>query len=207
MKKDPVRFINTIAPFIQEAAERNKYNFPSIIIAQACLESGYGTSKLAKYHNYFGLKCGSKWKGKSVNIETNEEYTPGEITRIRDYFRVYDSLEEGIQGYFDYFKSYKKYDVLTSAISQEDYINLIKNLGYATDSKYVEKVLKIVRQYNLDDFNPKDYIEYKVRRQDTLWSIARELLGVGPRYVEIKALNNLVNNCIHVNQILKVPKR
>ena len=49
----------------------------SPIIAQAILESGWGESRLAKdYHNYFGLKCGTKWQGKSVNLATWEEYEP-----------------------------------------------------------------------------------------------------------------------------------
>ena len=61
--------------FIQKVAEKVSKYAPlygicvhSPIIAQAIIESGWGKSGLAsKYHNYFGLKCGSSWKGKSVN--------------------------------------------------------------------------------------------------------------------------------------------
>ena len=68
------RFIEEIAKNVQKYAYVYGILVHSPIIAQAILESGYGESKLAaKYHNYFGLKCGSKWTGKSVNLTTQEE--------------------------------------------------------------------------------------------------------------------------------------
>ena len=90
------RFIEDIAKHVQKYAKAYGILVHSPIIAQAILESGWGESKLAsKYHNYFGMKCGTTWKGKSVNMETKEEYTPGTLTTIKDNFRVYDSMEEG----------------------------------------------------------------------------------------------------------------
>lgn len=77
-------FINTIAPLIVKEAKSRGYKVASAIIAQACLESNYGKSTLsAKYHNYFGMKCGSYWTGKSVNMTTKEEYKVGTLTTIR----------------------------------------------------------------------------------------------------------------------------
>ena len=67
------QFIETIAPIIQKYAKKYGYKVVSPIIAQACLESKYGFSGLAKYYNYFGMKCGSSWKGKSVVKDTKEE--------------------------------------------------------------------------------------------------------------------------------------
>lgn len=46
---------------------------------------------------------------------------------------------------------------------------------------------------------------YKVVEGDTLWGIARKLLGSGTRYVEIKELNGLTSNSIRVGQILEIP--
>lgn len=31
-----------------------------------------------------------------------EEYTPGTLTQIKDNFRVYDNMEEGVKGYFEF---------------------------------------------------------------------------------------------------------
>ena len=65
------RFIEDIAKHVQKYARAYGILVHSPIIAQAILESGWGESKLAsKYHNYFGMKCGTTWTGKSVNMET-----------------------------------------------------------------------------------------------------------------------------------------
>ena len=87
-------FIQSVAKYVQKYAKSYGILVHSPIIAQAILESGWGKSKLAaQYHNYFGLKCGSKWTGKSVNMTTKEEYQPGTLTTIKDNFRVYDSMD------------------------------------------------------------------------------------------------------------------
>ena len=146
-------FIETVAPIIQKYASKYGYKVASPIIAQACLESAYGTSSLAsKYHNYFGMKCGSAWKGKSVNLSTKEEYTVGQLTSIKANFRVYDSLEEGIEGYF-IFISAKRYANLKSAKIPAEYLELIKADGYATSSTYVQNNLKVIDKYNLTQYD------------------------------------------------------
>lgn len=91
-------FISSVAGYVQKYASAYGILVHSPVIAQAILESGWGESKLSsQYHNYFGLKCGSRWRGKSVNMKTQEEYTPGTLTTISDNFRVYDSMEDGIR--------------------------------------------------------------------------------------------------------------
>ena len=67
-------FISQVANIVSREASLRGYNFPSAIIAQACIESNFGESLLSsKYHNYFGMKCGSSWTGSSVNMKTHEE--------------------------------------------------------------------------------------------------------------------------------------
>ena len=96
-------FIDQIAGYVKKYAAIFGICVHSPIIAQAILESGWGESKLAaNYHNYFGLKCGTKWTGKSVNMNTQEEYEPGVLTMIADNFRVFDSMEDGVKGYFEF---------------------------------------------------------------------------------------------------------
>lgn len=147
------KFIAEIAPLIQKYAKAKGYHVASAIIAQACLESAYGTSSLAaKYHNYFGLKCGGSWKGKSVNMTTKEEYTVGNLTTIKDNFRVYNNMEEGVKGYFD-FIGYSRYANLKSAKTAEEYLTLIKQDGYATSSTYVKNNMNLVTKYNLIQYD------------------------------------------------------
>ena len=146
-------FINKIGPIIAAEAKKRGYKVASPIIAQACCESRYGESSLGwKYHNYFGMKCGSAWKGKSVNLKTKEEYTQGTLTTIRDNFRVYDSMEEGVKGYFDFISS-KRYQNLKTAKTPREYLELIRSDGYATSFSYVSTNLSYISRHNLTRFD------------------------------------------------------
>lgn len=146
-------FINTIGPIIQKEGKARGYKVASPIIAQACCESAYGTSSLAsKYFNFFGMKAGTTWKGKSVNLSTKEEYQAGTLTSIKANFRVYDSMEAGVKGYFD-FISVARYANLINAKTAEEYLTMIKNDGYATSSTYVQTNMNIVKNYNLTTFD------------------------------------------------------
>ena len=142
-------FISSVAGYVQKYAAVYGILVHSPVIAQAVLESGWGGSKLSsRYHNYFGLKCGSRWTGKSVNMKTQEEYTPGTLTTISDNFRVYDSMEEGIKGYFEFIQL-PRYRNLKGIMDPEKYLETIRADGYATSSSYVENCMKLIRQYGL----------------------------------------------------------
>ena len=146
-------FIEQIAKCVKKYAYVYGIEVHSPIIAQAILESGWGKSSLAsKYHNYFGLKCGSSWKGKSVNMATKEEYKVGTLTNIRDNFRVYDSMEAGIKGYFDFINT-SRYANLKGVKSPEEYVRRIKADGYATSSKYVDNIMRVIRDNKLTRFD------------------------------------------------------
>lgn len=157
-KAEQTAFINSIAPLIVKYAKQYGYHVASPIIAQACCESAYGKSTLAsKYHNYFGLKCGSGWTGKSVNMSTREEYSSGLVT-IRDNFRVYDSMEQGVIGYFEFLK-YPRYSNLKSAKTPEEYLRLIKADGYATSSSYVNTNLNFINANNLRVWDSSESVQ------------------------------------------------
>lgn len=146
-------FIEQIAKCVKKYAYVYGIEVHSPIIAQAILESGWGRSSLAsKYHNYFGLKCGSAWKGKSVNMATKEEYKVGTLTNIRDNFRVYDSMEAGVKGYFDFINT-SRYANLKGVKSPEEYVKRIKADGYATSSKYVDNIMRVIRDNKLTRFD------------------------------------------------------
>ena len=152
---DKQEFIKKIAGCVQKYAPAYGILVHSPIIAQAILESGWGESRLAAvYHNYFGLKCGTKWTGKSVNLSTMEEYTPGTLTQIKDNFRVYDNMEEGVKGYFEFIQL-SRYQNLRGITDPETYLKTIKADGYATSSKYVDNTMRIVTQYDLQQYDVK----------------------------------------------------
>ena len=146
-------FVEQIAKCVKKYAYVYGIEVHSPIIAQAILESGWGKSGLAsKYHNYFGLKCGSSWKGKSVNMATKEEYKVGTLTNIRDNFRVYDSMEAGVKGYFDFINTSRSAN-LKGVKSPEEYVRRIKADGYATSSKYVDNIMRVIRDNKLTRFD------------------------------------------------------
>ena len=146
-------FIEQIAAYVKKYAAIYGICVHSPIIAQAILESGWGESKLAAtYHNYFGLKCGTKWTGKSVNMNTQEEYEPGTLTTIADNFRVFDSMEEGVKGYFEFIQL-ARYQNLKGITDPQTYLETIKADGYATSSTYVQSNMNIIEQYNLIQYD------------------------------------------------------
>lgn len=201
-------FINTIAPVIRKIALSRGYQYPSAIIAQACNESAYGRSSLGKkYNNFFGMKCGKSWQGKSVNLSTKEEYTVGTLTEIKDNFRVYDSIEDGVLGYFDFIKS-SRYSNLKDANSSKNYLELIKSDGYATSSKYVENVYSVVNLNGLLEWDKDSSQLETTKTTKTTYEIANEVIrgewgnglerkqrltGCGYDYKEIqKIVNSMV---------------
>ena len=146
-------FIKYIAPMIQAEASRRGYKICSAVIAQAIIEGAAGTSILAKtYHNHFGMKCGKSWKGGSVNMKTKEEYSPGNLTTIKDNFRTYHSDEAGVAGYYD-FISASRYENLKTATTYREYAEKLKLDGYASSSSYVNTLCNTVTKYNLGAYD------------------------------------------------------
>lgn len=163
-------FIARIAPIIQEEARERGYLVCSPIIAQACIESGFDTSLLSyKYHNYFGMKCGSSWKGRSINLKTKEEVNSTFIS-IRDNFRVFSDMISGVKGYFDFINT-KRYANLKTADNPEEYLRRIKADGYATSSSYVNTCMNCVRKYDLEKW---DWNTQEVKSID---EIAKEVIA------------------------------
>ena len=200
-----LHFRKTFIENIAAAARKHAANYGiaviSPIIAQAINESGWGKSTLAaKYHNYFGMKCGSAWKGKSVNMSTCEEYEVGVLTQIKDNFRVYDSLEEGVKGYFD-FISASRYANLKGVTDPKTYIENIKADGYATSSQYIKNLLNLVSAYNLTQYDnitaqqgKKSVAEIAQEVIAGVWGNGTErkekLEAAGYNYAEVQAIVN-----------------
>ena len=174
------QFIKEIAPIIQRYAKQYGYKVASPIIAQACIESAFGTSSLGfRYHNYFGMKCGSSWKGKSVNLATKEEYTPGTLTSIKANFRSYDSMDEGVNGYFVFISS-KRYSNLKEATTPKEYLEMIKADGYATSSAYVNTNMSCINKYDLTKYDNLNGVADIISVADSI-SVRLPVITIGSR--------------------------
>lgn len=186
-------FISSVAGYVQKYAAAYGILVHSPVIAQAVLESGWGRSKLSsQYHNYFGLKCGSRWTGKSVNMRTQEEYTPGTLTTISDNFRVYDSMEEGIKGYFEFIQL-PRYRNLKGITDPEKYLETIRADGYATSYSYVEKCMELIRQYGLTKYDGGEK-KTMVKTAESVLNVMRGWLGFNESNGRFKEIIDLYNS-------------
>lgn len=186
------KFIQQIAAYVQAYAATYGILVHSPIIAQAILESGWGESKLAAtHHNYFGLKCGSKWTGRSVNLTTQEEYQPGKLTTIKDNFRVYDSMEEGVKGYFEFIQL-ARYHNLKGITDPKKYLETIKGDGYATSSAYVTNTYALVETYDLTQYDTHETANNSSDRQKVINYLV-QYIGIKEGSIEHRAILAVFN--------------
>lgn len=186
-------FIEHIAPLIQREGFSRGYSIVSTTIAQSIVEGACGTSKLAKdYHNHFGMKCGKSWKGKSVNLKTKEEYTPGQLTDIRANWRVYDSDIEGVEGYYDFIDT-KRYANLRDAKTYRQFAEYLKADGWATSSSYVNTLCNTVEKYKLTKYDEQNihlsYFPLFVGKTDSI-VMALDSLGIDSSKDNRRAIYN-----------------
>ncbi len=128
-------------------AEMQRTGVPaSITLAQGIHESGAGGSKLAMAsNNHFGIKCKSNWTGESVK---HDDDAKGEC------FRKYLSSEDSYKDHSDFLKNGQRYAFLFS-LNPADYqgwANGLKKAGYATNPKYPQVLIKLVEDYQLQDY-------------------------------------------------------
>jgi LysM repeat protein len=148
-------FIKTLGTLAQkEAASRSKWVLPSICIAQAALETGWGSSSLmTNAKAFFGIKAGSSWKGKVYSSKTKECYDGANFTTITGLFRAYDCLEDSVKDYYDLITNSGRYAAAVCVKDATGCITAIKNGGYATDPTYVSKIMNIVNSNNLTAYD------------------------------------------------------
>ena len=128
------------------AACRGTGLFPSLMIAQAIVESGNGNSLLAaKYNNHFGIKASAAWRGKVVSMATREVYS-GHSVMIKDGFRAYDSIEEGFEDRNRFLQQNPRYTTagVFAARTPEEQAKAFQRAGYATDPKYASLLIAVI---------------------------------------------------------------
>jgi len=125
--------------------------FPSVTMAQMCLESLYGTKHIGQANNYFGFKGNGKpnefWDGRVIVKDTIENYS-GTDTTIKDKFRVYDSQLMSLLDRNRLLQTQRYSSVMTATTPQQQATN-IKMSGYATDPNYPKKLMWIINHFGL----------------------------------------------------------
>ena len=148
-KKD--NFINGIMPYVLTAKKQYLGNkiLPSVIIAQAALESGWNLE--AK--TLFGIK------GDGVSLVTTE-YIDGIKKIVTDSFVVYEDIAKAIEGYFNLLNTARYTDVRNADTYNAQSIALY-NCGYATDPGYSVKIVNIIelnRLYEVDNYYFNEFL-------------------------------------------------
>lgn len=147
------KFYEQVAPVIVDLTYKNGYKFPSAIIAQFICESNWNRSNLSyKYNNFGGYKAGKDWKGKTVKLKT-KEFINGKYIDVYADFIWADSIEQGVQEYFNFIGRYSRYKNLKTAKSPEEYIKLLKQDCYATAPDYVQTLTNILERNNLKQYD------------------------------------------------------
>ena len=164
---EKLAFIETIGAIaVQVAKEHDNKIYPSVCIAQACKETGYGGSELMmKYNAPFGIKVGKSkyhfgnaWRDKSYNARTKEVHN-GEYQIQQDDFRAYNNLYDAVTDYYDLLTVASRY---RAAVNAADYKACIRAIApsYATAEQlnhgYSNSVIAIIDTWKLTRFDTDD---------------------------------------------------
>ena len=150
-------FLNKIKPHAISAAS-NSGMLASVLAAQACLETGYGTSDLARLaNNLFGVK--GTYNGQSYTKRTAEHKPNGQVYYVNAKFRKYPSYTESFKDRVAFFTSTpwraKTYKPVTDAKSKgyKAQVKALHESPYATDVLYDKKLLNIIETYRLYEWD------------------------------------------------------
>jgi len=215
LNKYTLEYIEKFAPIAVKKMHTHKIP-ASITLAQGVLESGSGRSELAlKSNNHFGIKCHTDWSGERVTHDDDEK---GEC------FRKYEYSETSYEDHSAFLTQRKRYEFLFSYGVKEykKWARGLKDAGYATDPKYPEKLVKIIEDYQLHEFdkikekdfkypkidkkidkNPEEIkdktVLYEVQKGDTLYSITKRFMS---SIEDLKNRNGLKDYTISIGQKL-----
>ncbi|MBB2944095.1 flagellar protein FlgJ [Actinoplanes lutulentus] len=154
----PEQFIKAAVPGAQQGW-RDYGVPPSVTIAQAILESGWGRSGLSAVDkNYFGIKCQNGAYGPHASgchvYKTTECTKAGKCFEINDAFRTYSSMARSFRDHGHFLKANKRYAPAFAYTKNADkFIEQVWKAGYATDPKYVPKVTGIMATYGLYQYD------------------------------------------------------
>ncbi|WP_081326593.1 LysM peptidoglycan-binding domain-containing protein [Latilactobacillus curvatus] len=217
-------FINSIASSAQQLAGDNDL-YASVMIAQASLESGFGSSGLGSAPNYnlFGVK--GTYNGSSVYMWTWEDDGHGNMYQIQAAFRKYPSYYQSLQDYVHVLRNtsfgatpYYQGAFKSHTSSYQQATQYLQG-RYATATNYASSLNRLIQQYNLTQYDtsgtntgnnnggtttpttPENGTKYTVKAGDSVWGIANRY---GISMNDLISWNNIKNNMIHPGQVLIV---
>ena len=174
------RYVDYINQYKDLAISHMKdYKIPaSITLAQGILESGAGTSQLArKSNNHFGIKCGSSWRGPSVR---HTDDAPNEC------FRAYKHAQESYKDHSLFLTNGARYAFLfkLDIADYKAWARGLKKAGYATDPSYANRLITIIEDYELYKYDKEGvYTKRQIRKNPWLLNPHQVFIANGMAYV------------------------
>jgi LysM repeat protein len=147
-KFDIVNYIQTYSEVAVEKMQMHKIP-ASITLAQGILESAAGKSELAiNANNHFGIKCHKSWTGETYHKDDDQQ---------NECFRKYDSPMESFEDHSQFLMTARYADLFTLEITDyKGWANGLKKAGYATDNQYPQKLIRLIEEYDLTQYDPKN---------------------------------------------------
>ena len=162
----------------------------SITLAQGILESNSGESNLAKkFNNHFGIKCKSDWKGETTFQDDDTK---------QECFRVYPNAAASFKDHSDFLKNRPNYAPLFNLDPVDDsaWAYGLKKAGYATASDYPKKILKIIDDYELSQYNFPE-----LDTVDADIPVKKEITPVIKDTVPVKVAEVVINKPVAVDSV------
>lgn len=122
----------------------------SFTIAQAALESSWG--ERVRGCNLFGIKADRSWKGATVSFGTTE-HLGGKNVGMVDKFRAYSSWAECMADRARFLKANPRYAACFLETTGEGWARAVAKAGYATDPKYADKLIAVMRGRNMAQYD------------------------------------------------------
>lgn len=148
MNDNQKEFISKVLPGAL-AAYYNTGVLPSLTLAQAILESGWGKASIG--NNLFGIKANDAWTGKKKLVKT-AEYKGGEKYYIDAWFRDYDSIEESVLDHGKLLTG-QRYEKVRVAKNYIEACTQLQAAGYATDPNYAKSLINLIETYGLNQWD------------------------------------------------------
>lgn len=200
----PKEFIQSVAPHAVKVGKENNI-LPSLIIAQACLESNWGRSGLASQgHNLFGVK--GDYNGESVTFNTREHSKSRGWYYVKAPFRKYPSYAESI---YDLCSLYNRLPRYANVVGQKNYVQAaghVQRGGYATDPDYASKLIFIIEKHELFTYDKGGNVDKKeAAKSDKKYKVVKsgDTLSkmFGQDWPRVAKLNNITGKyVIHPGQ-------
>jgi LysM repeat protein len=148
------QFIQMVVPLARDA-QRETGVPASVTIAQAILESDWGTSLLTRAAiNYFGIKAIGNPNAGDVYWSNTWEVVDGEDVVVRAAFQTYQTAQDSFLDHGQFFLRNRRYAAALLVTGEpRKFAQAIADAGYATDPAYAGKLIRLMDQYQLYQYD------------------------------------------------------